>query len=254
MKVLKYSEYLFESTKSTANILKLRDMIISDISKDFIKTGKLNNIILIDYAIFFDNETFRGFLNKKHEIIFEYKSNGLAFYDTYKTKNIYLLYREAEMKMLIDSLNLKMYDYISSDINDLFGSDIAHELQHAYDDYLSKYTLFNNKKNTNYFKNQKRLDDISPKLTDYGYDTENHKLRNQYFNLQAEIDARFTQFVDKYNFYNENGDTKKQFDDVLKDFKISDTIKYDKIIKERKPKLLKKLYDYWLNFKKEDIS
>lgn len=251
MKVLKYSEYLFESTQSTSNILKIRDLIIKDIVAEFIKTGKLNNIILLDYVIFFDDDTFRGFLNQKHQIIFECKSDGLASYDAYKTKNIYLFYREAEMKMLIDSLNLKIYDDISNDIKQLFGSDIVHELQHAYDDYLSKYTLFNNKKNTNYSKNKKRLDDISHELTDYGYDIENHKLRNQYFNLQAEIDARFTQFVDEYDFF-KNG-TKKAFNEVLNDFKISDTIKFNKIIKERKPKLLKKLYDYWLNFKKEDI-
>jgi hypothetical protein len=42
MRVLKYYEYISESTKSVSNILKLRDMIISDISEEFIESKKIH--------------------------------------------------------------------------------------------------------------------------------------------------------------------------------------------------------------------
>ncbi len=252
MRVLKYYEYISESTKSVSNILKLRDMIISDISEEFIESKKIPHIFLKDYKNYFDDSSFIDFLSKEHKIILEEKESGLASYDTYNTKNVFLYYPKKLMNQLLDCVNYKIFDEIPNLFKNYFASDLAHELQHAYDDYLSKYKIFNNKKNINYINNQKRLNDISNTLTDYGYDLEQHKIRNQYFNLQQEIDARFTQFVDEYDFM-ENG-KKKPFEKVLNDFKYNnDVIKHNKLLKTRLPKLYKKLYDFWQNFKKETI-
>ncbi len=225
MKVLKYNEYLLESTKSTANILKLRDMIISDIVTDFKNNLKLSEIILKDYKNFFDDSEFVKFLSGNHKIVFEENQKTTPSYDAYKSKNMIFRYDKTFLIQLIELVKLGDYDFVEEQIKEYFSSDISHELQHLYDDYISKYSLFKHEKD---------------------YDSIEHKLNNKYYNFTHEINARFTQFVDTYDFNN------KDFNTVLRDFKKGFG-KYDKVFKENLPKLHKKLYHYWQNYKKEDI-
>ena len=115
----------------------------------------------------------------------------------------------------------------------VYRSDIIHELQHAYDFFISNKKYNKNKKSLNYYSKYKDyFKDQNIKITPEQY--------KEYLDLPHEYWARFSEFIsDTYIFKN------KPFDNILDKFKKSTIIRYYDLNQNSKKKLIKALYKYW---------
>lgn len=173
------------------------------------------------------------FVIPKIEIISNIKGNVTK--GRYTKDEIYLKYDKDFIEKIDSKLNDESFEYDSSDLYfNLwyeFSSTLLHELQHAYHDWESKGGYTNNKKWSKY-KNEK--DNLTMSINKGEYNDEVNYMKSlelykKYQNLKHEIDARFTQAIQKTRFWSssyENNDyskpaiqNKRNFNDVLKDFK-----------------------------------
>ena len=119
-------------------------------------------------------------------------------YNTNDEKSIEMGYNEDSFKKTVDSLindenPIPNWRILSLFYNE-FSSTLIHELQHAYDDYRSKGEIYKTKKFNNFRKKYE-----SNASTKNVYNDLN-KVKS-YLNLPHEIWARYTQAINKSQFY-----------------------------------------------------
>ncbi len=125
-----------------------------------------------------------------------------------------------------------------------FNTILLHELQHAWDAWKSKGKYTNSKKWNKYKK------DIHKYNTDISQNSLKGKnLFNNYLKLPHEINARFTQAIDKTRFWGVESKPpfnqfKKPFDTIKRDF-ITNYEGWNKMSPSIQKRLLHRLYQFW---------
>jgi len=167
-------------------------------------------------------------------------------------RDINLYYNYDELKEKIDN-QIKNYGKLdSSDVYFilyyLFHSSLAHELQHAYDDYRSKGRTFDTKQNKEYL-NKYHNQGQNAHSKEMKKDLEHAK---KYLNLPHEIWARFTQAIDKIGFYSTDfsDDMKVQYHTmyplkgIVKEF-MYDFKNFNVLSQKSKKILIRKVSQFW---------
>ena len=188
--------YICENIKLKTELFELSNLIILEISKEIFKKGKYDDVFFhIDKIKPNDKIKDVYFLTKADIIIsIEKTDNHNLTYATFISddkldtiKEIILYVRES----VVNDINerLKTADSYNSIYTILYielVSSLAHELTHAYYFYISNGKAIFNKKTDNFFKE-------NPKKT-------KQQKEIDYLRLQHEIDARYTQALDKVRF------------------------------------------------------
>lgn len=123
-----------------------------------------------------------------------------------------------------------------------FHSILAHELQHAYDYFISSGKMFMRKKTQKYFdivQSYNIKSDSTPE--------ESNKIFKKYLRLPHEVNARFTQAFQKIRMFKSNGfnaKIKKPFETVLSDFKMYYD-HWDDLSPTMQRRLIQRLYTMW---------
>lgn len=245
---------LFESISSQNMLSKLT----RDIIKFVAKNSRYDNRVGFSFEDWYprtesleldiiDNDFYKWLLKNFSGIVFKKNklrnSNG-----TYAKPFIFIYYNEGFIEDInnIIKRNDNIYDYVViSMVEDLirreFHRTILHELQHLYDDYVSKGGYTMSKKYSDFEKSGKNSYD------DY----------EDYLKLPHEINARFTEAVDGLTFNDylktreNNKMTKRVFIEIFNDFKYR-MVGYDILDDKIKNVLKKRLYIIWDNFYKEN--
>lgn len=121
-----------------------------------------------------------------------------------------------------------------------FHSILLHELQHAYDDYISKGKVFN-----------KKNDDIGEAIRNINDKTNNDlvfEIYKNYLNLPHEINARFAQAIQKTRMWNLKEET---WDKIINDFKLcfkdfkSNFVGWNVLDEKYKKRITNRVYKLW---------
>jgi hypothetical protein len=187
-----------------------------------------------------DDKNFDNYLirNKFQGVRFVDLKDSKGAYNNEKECVIYLN-RKKDLFKYLDNVDI-LTDKTKEDILDVlyknYYSILIHELQHAYDDYLSGGKFLKTKK-TNIYN-----DKIKKGILDFDY-----------YELPHEINARFTQAINDMNFFNVDYDletdtqtvTKKTFQEAKKYFEEHAMKHYEILDDNVKKRLIKRLYQYW---------
>lgn len=144
------------------------------------------------------------------------------------------------LKFYYDAYNNLNKDTVKIIFNKNIRSMLIHELQHAYDDSISKGRNTTDKNSKKYYNTLEKKSDEEKR---------SYENMTIYYNLPHEYWARFSEFISsKPEKYFNNSD----FNDLLDDFKSDDNIKFNRIqeIKDKK-RLIISLYKYWYLKNKE---
>lgn len=181
---------------------------------DFDNSNKENNIINIFYELSFLIE-----LNKIYEK--NYKENNLNDYREY---------------------------YINMYIK--FHSTLIHEIQHSYDNYISRGKFSNDKFTRDYTKasklkkRKKENNVLSKKELDFI-----EKNRKEYWKMPYEVNARYSQTITDISFYDMDLEVRKfkikPFKEILNDF-TNRFISWGLLDYKMKKRLKNRLYKDWI--------
>lgn len=197
----------------------------------------------------------------KHESKDKASIRGNYFRNDEDQHNITIFF---DMKGLLKDINDKYLKLHKNDDLDeyydyyftlyLHGHDtLIHELQHAYDSYRSNGKFVN----TRFNNDLKKIDFISKKKE--GTLTQDEinlieKNRKEYFGIQHEVNARYTQALKETSFYNVGSGfhnfTPKPFKDVLEDFLLNFT-SWEYLSNKMKKRVKNRLYKDWIIFNNE---
>ena len=257
----------FESIASQKSIETLANDILRDMAKLYMdnmvvsKFGNGKYIMFEKYYVIninsdkYDNDTKKFIDDTNLKIVLDEKNNTTtkASYTPYH--NIITLNYEKEFNEKIQyELNNpeKLGNYIMeynetklyATLYNEFNKYLIHELQHAWDDWITKGKFQNTKKWDKYLKNKIMLQ--TNKNLDYKTKSNIHK---QYLKLPHEINARFTDAMkettrDMWKMDDDWVYHKQPFEDVVKNFKLN----YEHW-REMSPtvqkRLLHRLYQFW---------
>jgi 8-oxo-dGTP pyrophosphatase MutT (NUDIX family) len=188
--------YLYEFNKAITTIEE---------SINFQKTVKYQN---------FTSNNFKNFCDKFKNISITFEKGSKDNEGRYNlnTKSIILFITDEKELEINQDLNIDNKVTTTKDIyfkiHGKFISILEHELQHVYDDYISKGQAFN------------------VKQTKHEYDYTQFDDAKEYLNLPYEVNARFTQAINKINFLelvdftddNKQIERPYEFKKVLRDF------------------------------------
>lgn len=161
------------------------------------------------------------------------RNDGLNIKGTYKRPIIFMYYTKYEIEDLQKHVEYdSVYTYLLSE----YSTHLLHELQHAYDDYISK-SKYTNNKIVNKFRKDKK---------------DNFANHDEYLNFQHEINARFSQAIEKIRFFSVDKDEKTRafikipnpFKEVLEHFKLVFD-GWDKLSEDNKKRLTQRLFQFW---------
>lgn len=200
--------------------------------------------------------------NYSHE-----KGNIELFRGEENSKNIImnLFYDETIFRELREDKITKGDSYTYKDIYFKIFYDfhkvMLHEMQHAYDSFRSKGKAFNKQFGNDYvdrLKNRDKMDISKEEDREFL-----NKLAIEYLNFPHEINARFTEAINKTTFIDldfkdiEDGEIKVVEDmypleKVIKDFK-NNFVGYEYLSEKDKKRLIRKVSQFW-HLDKERIS
>lgn len=248
----------FESVSSQTFLEKVSNDILKFTAKQSLHSNEYpKDFYTRDFNINQYDDKIRDFLYYNLiGIVFKKQTTtqGLLSKGRYGERWIFLFYEEDFLIKILNKIENQNYDetdlYI--DLWYEFFSTLLHELQHVYDDYISKGKYTQNKKTFKYIKSKKSLN------VDYNDMKEEDfkkldSLFGEYHKLPHEINARFTQAVQKTKFWKLDTEDKNNifwykrlFLDVMKDVIIDfeGWYKIDDIVKKR---LKLRIYNYWKN-------
>jgi len=227
MKIVR--EHLFESYDSFAELQKLSIEIYNYLMK--MSDLPVDEVFRLDIMITKSNYTvLKSFIESGIGIIYHPEiSETLGEYIDGKRYSKYFNTKE------IDEVNIKcpfglVAIYVPSDsyMWKTLKNVIIHELQHAYDDFISDGKFTSSKQAIGYFK------DV------------NQKSKNKYFNTQHEINAFFTGAINRIDFF-EGDKYIRPLSDVYSEF--IDAVEFENLNDKNKKIIQRRLAQYWHKIK-----
>lgn len=278
---------MFESISSQKNLQDLTNQLLKNIAKESIKYGIFNRngdieLTMCQFQKFIaenpsdwnSDEIFQKFVKNAPLRLIYFKNKVSDILGSYNNIDSIVLYISPDfnekIKNEVEEYNNGTFSTMPNfeKYNDRnlyvklffeFGSILLHELQHVYDNYVSDGRYINIKKFDKYIDKKDKLNKLNIPAVDnentfdkridkndkfYKERAYNHK---RYMNLQHEINARFTQAMEKIHIWGLDDNWKYfkyPFNKIENDFRRNFS-GWNLLSDNNKKRLKQRVYQFW---------